>query len=87
MLSKEGSEGREGKGGVRGSDGLLLYNVNTPATDPTCQHVLAKGGWVFQNRLSYMVVPTMLARITLPFCVPLPCAIFFGEHHRVDNIY
>ena len=46
MLSKEGSEGRGGKGregGVRGSDGLLLYNVNTPATDPTCQHVLAKG--------------------------------------------
>ena len=47
MLSKEGGRGG---GGIGGSDGLLLYNVNTPATDPTCQHVLAKGGGrVFQN--------------------------------------
>ena len=40
---KRGQLGKVREGGSEGSDGLLLYNVNTPATDPTCQHVLAKG--------------------------------------------
>ena len=67
---ERGQLGKVREGGIGGSDGLLLYNVNTPATDPTCQHVLAKG-----SRIEAVTVFREGQLSPISICEPILCSI------------